>query len=72
MVTKNDLRVIESIRSAVGQWDGFAPHGSRDWTAVRRLVRTGLVQSIGYGECQSCSEPHDCKLFVLTAREVPW
>ena len=68
-MTINDLRVLESVRFAVRQWDGFAPHGARDWVAIRRLVKAGEARSIGYGECQSCSEPHDCELFVPTAVE---
>lgn len=65
--TTNDRRVLEAIEFACRDYDGFAPHGAQDWTAIRRLVRAGLAAFAEIGECQLCKEPHDVECYVLTA-----
>jgi hypothetical protein len=71
--SKNDLRVIEGVRTASMEWDGYCPHGQRDWTAIRRLEKAGVVESIGCGVCQSCDtqshrdSPTDVEIFRFTA-----
>ena len=72
--TANDMRVLLVIQNVLrpslggnGDFDGFIPHGSGDWLAVRRLSREGLVEQLDeYAECQTCSEPHDGAAFFLT------
>jgi hypothetical protein len=65
-VTPNDRRVLEAIEMVCGEWYGFAPHGTSDWTAIRRLERAGLVVGEGFGECQGCRLSHEAEIFVLT------
>lgn len=67
-LTKNDRRVLEAVEYASGEWDGFAPHGARDWCAIRRLHREALVDCIAdYGVCQVCPDSHEVPVYVLTA-----
>jgi hypothetical protein len=70
-LTANDLRVVDAVSWAEEQWDGYCPHGARDWIAIRRLEKLGKVKSTGSGECQTCPAPHDCQIFVLTDEENP-
>jgi hypothetical protein len=64
-LSPNDRRVLDAIKRACDEWDGFAPHGSGDWIAIRRLCVAGLIVELDGGVCQSCSEPHDTPLFAL-------
>lgn len=66
-LTKNDWRVLRNIQRACGEWDGYTPHGSRDWIGIRRLEAEVLVErSNEYAECQSCREPHEGWAFRLS------
>ena len=73
-LSANDMRVLHAMRNVLhpshggnGDFDGFMPHGSRDWIAIRRLLREGYVeQSNEYGTCQTCSDPHEDAMFTLT------
>lgn len=70
-MTPNDWRVLRAVDRACRTWDGFGPHGPRDWCAIRRLEREGFVeQAFEYGECQSCSESHECQGYRLTQRGI--
>lgn len=66
-LTANDRRVLSAVEIASRDFDGFAPHGVSDWIAVKRLTRAGLVEPTDPGVCQSCREPHDTQIYVLTA-----
>lgn len=67
-MTENDKRVLRNIEIAQREWDGYAPHGSSDWLAVRRLRAAGWVDEVGWGTCADCdcSEPHEGPIFALT------
>lgn len=66
-LSENDLRVLKAVEWAEEHFDGFAPHGNRDWVAVKRLAAEVLVErSDEYGECKTCSESHETELFKLT------
>jgi len=66
-LTENDLRVLNAIDRACGEWDGYIPHGAADWTAIRRLEAEVLVECMNeYGTCQTCREPHEAMMFKLT------
>lgn len=75
-MTPNDRRVLSSIgRIADGDcpdFDGWAPHGSADSVAVQRLLRSGLIRSVGWGVCMDCDsprhrrEPTEVPLYILT------
>ena len=55
-LTENDRRVLEATEYARQHWDGFAPHGSRDWVAIKRLEAEGLIElEADFGTCQTCS-----------------
>lgn len=63
----NDRRVLRAVvHSSKGKFEGYAPHGSRDWAAIRRLVAWGLVEDVGAGWCETCPEGHDVRVYVLT------
>lgn len=70
-LTTNDVRVLESIRMMPSDWDGWAPHGSADWTAVRRLVAAGRIVGVGTGVCYDCDterhryEPTEIPMYRL-------
>ena len=65
-LTKNDQRVLDSVKFACGEWDGFAPHGSADWAGVRRLLEADLIEFVcGDGRCQTCSESHDTHVYRM-------
>ncbi|HET9554315.1 MAG TPA: hypothetical protein VFP50_15240 [Anaeromyxobacteraceae bacterium] len=66
-LTDNDSRVLRAVEVACGEFDGFAPHGARDWVAVRRLRASGLVVQNADGRCETCPEGHDTLLYVLTS-----
>lgn len=59
-MTKNDMRVMSAVEESIERgWDGFAPHGSADYTAIRRLMKRGEIVFVGTGECGECdSESH--------------
>jgi hypothetical protein len=73
-LTTNDMRVLRAMQKALhpslggnGDFDGFIPHGSRDWIAVRRLLRNDLIKQLNeYAECQTCPEPHEEAAFCFT------
>ena len=75
-LTTNDMRVLESIRMMPSDWDGWAPHGSADWTAVRRLVAAGRIVGFGTGVCCDCDterhryEPTEIPMYRL-AQQPP-
>ena len=73
-LTDNDMRVLQVMRNVLhpsrggnGDFDGFMPHGSRDWLAIRRLLRDDYVEQLNeYATCQTCEEPHEDAAFTLT------
>lgn len=78
-MTQNDIRVLSSIgricQDVDGDYpdfDGWAPHGSADSVAVCRMLRAGLIRSVGWGVCMDCDssrhqrEPTEVPLYVLT------
>jgi hypothetical protein len=65
-LTTNDRRVLAAIERSCVEYDGFGPHGSADWTAIRRLAARWLVDTIGHGACQTCRESHEGLIYVLT------
>lgn len=72
-MTENDLRVLKATAAAPSMgWDGLAPHGLRDWTAIRRLESAGLVAYAGHGICEDCDtaahrrEPTEVALYRIT------
>ena len=68
MLSDNDRRVLVAIERACREWDGYIPHGAADWTAIRRLLAERLVEPTNdFGDCQTCPEPHEGEIFVLTA-----
>ena len=58
--------LLEAIRYAYDEWDGFVPHGPGEQSALRRLMRDGLVAQNGSGVGMLCSEQHDGPIFILT------
>ncbi len=71
-MTANDLRVLRAVSEACEKFDGFIPHGPRDWVAVKRLRAAGLVQYHGEAVCQDCDteahrfEPVELSAFTIT------
>lgn len=65
-VTTNDKRVLEAIDDSCKRHDGYMPHGSAAWTAVGRLQKAGLIQSIGFARCRDCAGTHEGDAFVRT------
>lgn len=73
-LTTNDMRVLRAMRQVLspslggnGDFDGFMPHGSADWTATRRLLKGQYVERLNeYANCQTCSDPHEGEAFKLT------
>ena len=59
--------LLEAIRYACDEWDGFVPHGPGEQSALRRLLRHGLVVQDGSGVCMTCSEQHEGPIYVLTS-----
>jgi hypothetical protein len=71
IITANDRRVLDNIERACREYDGYIPHGSSDWTAIKRLEKELLVEcSSEWGDCQTCREPHEAPMFRLTLRGV--
>ena len=70
-LSANSQRVLEAIRNASPEWDGWAPHGSADWTGVCRLLAANLIIHVGMGVCEDCDteahrrEPTEVPLFRL-------
>jgi hypothetical protein len=77
-LSNNDQRVLREIERACQEYDGFMPHGSADWTAIRRLLKAGLIEDSGWSECfGDCdradrSEPHEGPGFRLRRRRYVW
>lgn len=65
-LTEKDQDMLRDIENASALWDGFAPHGQADGRKIARLRKMGLVEHAGIGECQSCRDPHDVQIYVLT------
>jgi hypothetical protein len=70
-LTANDVRVLDATERAQGEYDGWVPHGAADWTAIRRLLRAGLVTCLGNGVCQDCPDAHDGLIYARTIKERP-
>lgn len=74
MLSANDRRVLANVGNANRNgWDGYVPHGSGDWSAIRRLCAAGLVAELDeLGVCCECdSVAHNeretwVRLFVTT------
>lgn len=72
-LSANDRRVLRAIERAAREWDGYFPHGTQDWTAIRRLISRGLVECTGTGACCECDNPKhnevqaEGPIYVLTA-----
>ena len=72
--TANDMRVLHAMQKVLhpslggnGDFDGFIPHGSQDWIAIRRLLQDDLIEQLNeYADCQTCNEPHEDAAFTLT------
>lgn len=70
-LSENDERVLEFMRHMPSDWDGWAPHGQRDWVAVGRLLAANLIEHAGVGVCMDCDsathrrDPTDVDLFRL-------
>ena len=56
-LSANSQRVLEAIRDLPAEWDGWAPHGMRDWTGVVQLLAANLIEHAGHGVCQNCDNP---------------
>lgn len=67
-LTPNDRRVLDAIDVACGEYDGFMPHGARDWVAIRRLERAGMVESTDFATCCTCAEGHEGWAYTLTKK----
>lgn len=66
-MSSNDWRVLNACRKADEHFDGFAPHGSRDWTAIRRLEREKLVECVAeFGMCHTCPTMHEVPVYRPT------
>jgi hypothetical protein len=64
-LSANDVRVLDAVERAQSEFDGFAPHGAADWTALRRLLAAGLVECVGDGLCQTCPDgAHDTLIYA--------
>jgi len=74
MLSAKDRQVLTSVGSANRNgWDGYVPHGSGDWSAIRRLCAAGLVRELEeLGVCCECdsvahrAEETWVRLFVVT------
>jgi len=70
-LSANSQRVLDAIRNASPEWDGWAPHGAADWTGVVRLLAANLIMNVGMGVCYDCDteahrrEPTEVPLFRL-------
>lgn len=70
-LTDNDLRVLRAVERACGEYDGFAPHGAADWTAIRRLLTRELITGgSGHATCQDCTEPHEGPYYMRATKEL--
>lgn len=54
-MTNNDKRVLRAVGRQCEEYDAFAPHGSAEWRAVRRLCVAGFARMTGeLGMCVDC------------------
>lgn len=58
--------MLLDVVSACTQFDGFTPHGPAEGKKIKRLLSMGLLEHAGIGECQTCRDPHDAQLYILT------
>jgi hypothetical protein len=66
-LTVNDRRVLQAAAKAFETWEGIMPHGSADWTAIRRLEREQLVDKCNdWADCQTCAQTHEGPAFAIT------
>ena len=64
---KSIVEAILQSPKATEVYDGYMPHGSRDWTAIRRLQREALVEaSNDFADCMTCPTMHEGPAFRLT------
>ena len=66
-LTPNDRRVLEDIRTVLGEHGAYIPHSIADWTAIHRLEKLSMVCCTEVVTCQTCSEPHEDLGFAPTA-----
>lgn len=72
-LTANDGSTLWAVHCALVEYDGFIPHGSAQWCAIRRLERMGYVRRDGYGVCCDCpDESHVAEVFALTDKGEKW
>ena len=67
-LSTNDRRVLLCARKVSDEFDGLAPHGSADWTAIRRLEKLEFVVFVGTGACaDGCDiEDHEGPIYAIT------
>ena len=68
-LSANDKRILDAVDEVCTRLDGFIPHGIADWTGVRRLVKAGVIDTIGFARCENCEE-HETLAFQRVGREL--